>query len=157
MILILLPGSNNWLSCIPVSWKPQWLLAKKDFRDAFNLRFCLLPTDSPTICYSDNCNEPFSIMHIDVCTNGGIITRRHDYIKHILAHYAGKGFGSSRVVVEPHLGELNKEEIEIIKGNKTKKARADISILDFNGFQKSSFFDICVVSPTCDSRKSCNI
>ena len=53
--------------------------------------------------------------------------------------------------MQRHLGELNKEEIEIIKGNKTKKARADISILDFNGFQKSSFFDICVVSPTCDS------
>ena len=49
--------------------------------------------------------------------------------------------------MQPHLGELNKEEIEIIKGNKTKKARADISILDFDGFQKTSFFNICVSRP----------
>jgi len=53
-------------------------------------------------------------------------------------------------VVEPQFYELNKEEIEFIIGNETKKARADISILDFNGFQKSSFFNICVVWPTCD-------
>lgn len=43
-------------------------------------------------------------------------------------------------------------EANLIKGNTSKKARADISILDFNLFQKSSFFDICVVSPTCNSR-----
>lgn len=135
-----LPGSNNWLLCIPDSWKPEWLLAKEDFRDAINVRFCSLPTDSPTICYSHNCQEPCTITHIDVYTNGGIITRRHDYIKYILTHYARKGYGSTRIVVEPHLCELNKEEIELIKGNTTKKARADISILDFNGFQKSSFF-----------------
>lgn len=106
---------------------------------------------NPSICYSGNCREPFTITHIDTCTKGGIITRRSGYIKSFLTHYASKGFGSARIVLEPHLGELNNVEIELIKGNTSKRAHADIAILDYNGFYNSSYFDICVVSPTCNS------
>merc|ERR1712126_754297 len=83
--------------------------------------------------------------------NGGIITRLNDNIKSKLTHYVNKGFGSAKIVVELHLGELNNEEIELIKGITSRKSRADIAILGHNGFQKSSDFDIYVVSPTCNS------
>ena len=53
--------------------------------------------------------------------------------------------------MELRLVELNNEEIELIKGNTSKKALANITILDYNGVQKSFYFDICLVSPTCKS------
>ena len=75
------PGANNWLSCLHVSWKPDWQLTKNDFRDAMNLRFNLLPFDSAMTCLSNQCNEPFTLKHIDICPTGGTITRRHGYVK----------------------------------------------------------------------------
>ena len=151
------PGANNWLSCLPVSWKHDWQLTKNDFRDAMNLRFNLLPLDTPMTCVSNQCNEPFTLKHIDICPKGGTITRRHDYVKNILARYAEKAYGSAHITVEPHLGELTEEEIEMLSGNTSKGARADIAILDYQNNQTTSYVDVCVISPICDSNKELDI
>ena len=150
-------GSNHWLSCIPVSWKPEWSLPKCDFIDALNLRFNLIPTDTPPVCRSNNCSQPFTLAHMDICLNGGIITRRHDYVKSILTKYSGKAFGGASITVEPHLGELNEEELDLLTGNTSIRARADIAILDFNGTQKTTYIDVSVISPICDSHKASSI
>ena len=39
----------------------------------------------------------------------------------------------------------------MLRGNTSTRARADRVIQDYNSFQRTSNFDICIVSPTCDS------
>ena len=107
-------GANSWINCIPVAWKPQLLLPKSDFHDALLLRFNKAPSDIPTICPATNCQEPFSLIHSDICTKGGVIHRRHDYIKMILARYAEFAYGNNSVVIEPMLGHLDSEASDIL-------------------------------------------
>ena len=152
-----MPGANDWVSCIPVSWKPHWLLSKSDYIDAMSLRFNLMPSNSPIICRSNNCSKPMTMAHMDSCTNGGIITKRHDYVKSIIAKYGEKAFGFSSVTIEPHLGELSDEVKEMISGNISTRARADIAIMDYNGAQKCSYFDVSIISPICDTHKDSSV
>ena len=111
---------------------------------------CLL-RNCPFICPAQRCMEPFNLKHIDSCPYGGVVIRRHEYIKNIFSKHAEKSFGTACVSVEPGLGELNEEEIQLISGNITKEARADIIIMDYDGTQTSSYFDVSVISAICDT------
>ena len=144
-------GANRWLSCIPLAYKPEWTMTKNEFQDALHMRLNCLPRNCPVICPAQRCMEPFNLKHIDSCSYGGVIIRRHEYIKNIISKYAEKSFGTACVSVEPSLGELNEEEIQLVSGNITKNARADIVIMDYDGTQTSSYFDVSVISAVCDT------
>ena len=45
----------------------------------------------------------------------------------------------------------------MLTGNTSIRARADIAILDFNGTQKSTYIDVSIISPFCDSHKDSSI
>ena len=73
--------------------------------------------DLPFICPALNCRAEFDLIHCDICPHGGVIHRRHDYIKSILAHHAEKAFGCSSVDIEPDIGPIEDEAMDIINGN----------------------------------------
>ena len=76
-----LSGANSWINYIPIASKPHRMLSKSEFTDALRLRFEIKPDDLPIICPAIRCQEAFSLSHADICSKGGIIHRRHDYIK----------------------------------------------------------------------------
>ena len=149
-----MPGVNSWLNVIPVKWKKHLLLGKREFQDAFLLRFNKKPMDLPIVCPALNCRAEFDLIHCDICPHGGVIHRRHDYIKSILAHHAEKAFGCSSVDIEPDIGPIEDEAMDIINGNLTAKARADFVVKSFNGLHSSTYFDVSIVSPVCESHKT---
>ena len=151
------PGANSWINCIPVIWKPLYLLPKSEFQDALLLRFNKMPSDIPSICPSNDCQEPFSLVHSDICLKGGVIHRRHDYVKLILGKHAEHAYGRSSVMIEPLLGPLDNEAKDILSGNCSNNARADLAIRDFKGIHSSTYIDISVVSPVCDSYKELSV
>ena len=148
-----MPGVNSWLNVIPVKWKKHLLLGKREFQDAFLLRFNKKPMDLPIVCPALNCRAEFDLIHCDICPHGGVIHRRHDYIKSILAHHAEKAFGCSSVDIEPDIGPIEDEAMDIINGNLSAKARADFVVKSFNGLHNSTYFDVSIVSPVCESYK----
>ena len=146
-----LPGANCWINCLPVKWKPNLILPKNEFRDALLLRFNKMPENIPMICPALSCHEPFSLTHIDICSKGGVIHRRHDYIKFIIGMHAEKAFGTNSVEIEPMIRYLDDEANDIVAGNLNRNARADLAIRDFEGMHQTSYFDVSIVSPICDT------
>ena len=55
------------------------------------------------------------------------------------------------------MNELSDEEKEMISGNNSKRARADIAIMDYSGAQKCSYFDVSIISPICDTHKDSSV
>ena len=152
-----IPSANAWLHALPVHWKPNLSLPKNDFQDALLIRFNKLPNDLPAVCPAQDCNEEFNLAHADVCPIGGVINRRHDYIKIIVAKYAEKAFGPSSTVIEPLLGILDPIAKEMVHGNKSDIARADISIRSLLNSHRTSFIDVSVVSPVCATNRSYSV
>lgn len=150
-------GSNHWLNCVPLSWKPLWKLSKTEFEDGINIRFHQLPNGTPLICPAENCHESFDLAHMDQCTSGGLIIKRHDYIKVILARFAESTYGTNSIEIEPFLGELTQEECELINGNLTDKARSDILIKDFKEMHKNTYIDVRIVSVLAESYKNLDV
>jgi len=150
-------GSNHWLNCVPLSWKPLWKLSKTEFEDGINIRFHQLPNGTPLVCPAENCHEAFELAHMDQCTAGGLIIKRHDSIKLILARFAESAYGTNSIEIEPFLGELTQEECELINGNLTDKARSDILIKDFKEIHKNSYIDVRVVSVLAESYKNLDV
>ena len=152
-----MPGANSWLHCLPVKWRPNLLLPKKDFQDALLIRFNKTPNDLPVICPANSCQEGFTLTHADICIQGGVIHRRHDYVKIIIARYAEKAFGKNSVEVEPVLGSMGDYGKDFLSGNLSENARADLAIRDFNGAHRATFIDVSVVSPVCASNKDATV
>ena len=123
-----IPSANAWLHCIPVYWKPNLSLPKKDFHDAMLLRFNKRPNDFPSVCPANGCREDFNPVHADICRKGGVVNRRHDYIKIIVPKFAEKAFGVSSTVIEPMIGILDPSPKEMINGIASDIARFDIYI-----------------------------
>ena len=151
------PGSGLWLHSMTLKWKPHRILPKKDLQDALQLRFNLRPNDLPRACPAKNCRNDFSLGHADSCNIGGTNFRRHDYIKMILANYSEKACGPASTEVEPVLGPLEEAAKEMIDGNKRDQARADIGIQDLNHPHTTTFIDVCVISPVCQSNVGTNV
>ena len=91
--------ANLWLHTNPVKWKPMWKLNKTQFQDGLRIRYNLEPLAIPTYCPALNCGIPLSIEHSDNCKYTGLIIRRHDDIKQIMAKHAEKAFGIGRVAI----------------------------------------------------------
>ena len=101
---------------MPLKWKPQFSIPRSDFQDALKLRFNIRPNDLPVICPAIQCSHNFDLTHADSCNIGGIVFRRHDYIKVILARYSEKVCGLSSTLVEPSLGALDESAKHMIVG-----------------------------------------
>ena len=147
-------NTSAWLHCIPVSWKPNLTLPKRDFNDALLTRFYKLPTDLPNVCPSTTCQQPFTAVHAEVCVKGNVINRRHDAIKTIVAGYAERAFGPGSTVIEPTLGPLENEAKAMIDGNTSDNARADIAISNLITPYSSGFVDVSIISPVCETNKN---
>ena len=89
---------------VPLSWKPLWKSTKAEFEDAINMRFHQLPNGTPLVCPAENCHESFDLAHMDQCTSGGLIIKRHDYMKFILARFAESYYGTNSIKEEPFFG-----------------------------------------------------
>ena len=96
-------------------------------------------------CAANNWHETFTLNHADMCSKGGVVHRRHDYIKLILAHHAEKAFGCNPVQVEPMLGHVDDANADILTGNLNDNARADLAIRDFKRLRNlnSLMFAFC--------------
>ena len=118
------------------------------------IRFLKLPNDLPNICPSSTCQSAFSLIHSDICNKGGSIFRRHDYVKNIVARHAEEAFGRHSTEIEPSIGSLDDKAKEMIQGNISNNARADIAVRGLMHNHKMTYIDICIISPVCDSNKN---
>ena len=75
-------------------------------------------------------------------------------IKVILAKYAEKAFGVGSTVIEPSIGILDPSVKDLISGITSDDARADISIRNFINPYRTTFIDVCVIFPLCNTNKS---
>lgn len=143
-----------WMQALLLKWKPHSRNPKRDFQDALRLKLDIKPNDLPSVCPAKNCYQNITINHAETWAAGVTVSRRHDYIKRILGNYADGGFGIASTVLELMLGALGYNTKEVITGNTTDPACADLSIQDFTHQNSSSFLDICVISP--DARWTLN-
>jgi hypothetical protein len=150
-------NANLWLYTNPFKWKPLWILSKQEFQDGIRARYNMCPNALVTRCPARDCGELFTITHSDNCKKAGLIIRRHDRIKHIIAKHAENAFGAGSVAIEPSLGSLPKEAAGMIIGNKGDHARADVLVTGFLNPHSSSFFDVCILSPICSSNLNSTI
>ena len=121
------------------------------------LRFNKHPNDLPSVCPASGCHEDFNPVHADICRKGGVVNRRHDYIKVILAKFAEKAFGVGSTVIEPLIGILDPSAKEMISGITTDDARADVSIRNLMSPYRTTYIDVCVISPVCVTNKSYSV
>ena len=68
---------------------------KDEFRTALQLRMGITIPNLPAIC--DGCGAQFSDEHALNCAKGGLITVRHDEVKHELAYLCMIAQGKSSV------------------------------------------------------------
>ena len=83
-----------------------------------------------------------------------MIHRRRDYIESILAYHAEQAFACSSINIEHDIGPLDDEAMDIINGNLAAKARANCVVKSFNGLHSSTYVDVSIVSPVCQSHKT---
>ena len=122
-------------------------LNKKEFRDAFKLRYEWEITDTPMICA---CGVQFSVDHAMVCQRGGTIILLHNELRDLEAEMLR--MVCNDVEVEPVLEEVTGETLNH-GANKAPDARLDIHARGFWERQRSAFFDVKVCHPNADSCK----
>ena len=137
-------GWSNWLTVFPLK-ELDYNLNKKEFRDAFKLRYEWEITDTPMICA---CGVQFSVDHAMVCQRGGFIIQRHNELRHLEAEMLR--MVCNDVEVELVLQEVTGETLNH-GANKAPDARLDIHARGFWERQRSAFFDVRVCHPNADS------
>ena len=69
--------ASSWLTTLPL--KSQSLnLNKREFYDAFSLRYRWTPKYLPSTC---PCGKKFDVDHAMSCMKGGFVHRRHDDVR----------------------------------------------------------------------------
>ena len=116
--------SSNWLTVIPLK-ELDYNLNKKEFRDAFKLRYDWEITDTPMICAY---GVQFSVDHAMVCRRGGFIIQRHNELRDLEAEMLR--MVCNDVEVEPVLQEVTGETLNH-GANKASDARLDIHARGF--------------------------
>ena len=77
------PGASNWLSAAPME-EYNFVLNKKKFRDAMNLRYGKDLKGLPSKC---PCGQSFNMTHALNCKTEGFITIRHNRVKTLKPNY----------------------------------------------------------------------
>ena len=105
--------------------------------------------DLPQTCV---CSQPYSLDHSQICKRGGFIHMRHDDPISLLG-LAAKGVFRD-VEVEPHLTQLNGEQMAMASANISDEARSDLRIRSFWRPMRNAFFDLRVYYPFAPSYRS---
>ena len=125
--LATMKGGLSWLTTLP--WKSEnFSLNKREFYDAFSLRYRWTPKYLPSIC---PCGKRFDVNHAMSCMKGGFVHRRHD-VQDLFATLLKDVCHD--VEVEPHLETLTGEVLSS-SANSSDEARLDFSACGF--WQKS--------------------
>ena len=103
-------GASNWLTVIPIK-EINFILNKREFRDAIKLRYDWEIADLPAMCI---CGDLFTVDHAMVCRHGGLIIQRHNEIKDLEAEMLR--MVCTDVETEPVLQEITGEELKEITG-----------------------------------------
>ena len=114
-------GSSNWLSTLPLVDK-GFLLTKREFWDAVNLRYGWSLSRLPTNCA---CGTRFDLSHALSCKLGGFVTQRHNELRDLTANLLAEVCHD--VCVEPELNPLTGEVMKLRTVNTTDDARLDIN------------------------------
>ena len=100
-------------------------MTKHEFWDAINIRYNWPLDRIPSQCI---CGASFDVTRALSCKKGGFITLSHIEVKDITSELLDKVCVDVRK--EPILQEVNNEDLPR-EANKSKKARLDISALNF--------------------------
>ena len=134
-------GSSNWLSTLPLEEK-GFLLTKREFWDAVNLRYSWSLTSMPTKCA---CGAHYDISHAFSCKKGGFVTQRHNELRDLTGNLLAEVCRD--VCIEPPLNMLTGESLSNRTANISDEARLDISARDVWTKGQRAFFDIRVFDP----------
>ena len=116
------PGASKWLSAVPLE-KYNFVLNKKKFRDAMNLRYGKDLKGLPSKC---PCGQSFNMTHALNCKTGGFITFRHNRVRDFETQLLTEICND--VEIEPPLQRL---EGEIINGLTGVNAIPDVRARGF--------------------------
>ena len=138
------PGASNWLSAVPLE-EYNFVLNKKEFRDAMNLRYGKDLKGLPSKC---PCGQSFNMTHALNCKTGGFITIRHNRVRDFEAQLLTEI--SNDVEIEPPLQPL---EAEIIIGLTSVNARAGVGARGFWRKGQNAFFDVRITNTKSESQR----
>ena len=138
------PGASNWLSAVLLE-EYNFVLNKKEFRDAMNLRYGKDLKGLPSKC---PCGQSFNMTHALNCKTGGFITFRHNRLKDFEAQLLTEICND--VEIEPPLQPL---EGEIINGLTSVNARPDVRARGFWREGQNAFFDVRITNTKHEREK----
>ena len=136
------PGASNWLSAAPME-EYNFVLNKKEFRDAMNLRYGKDLKGLPSKC---PCGQSFNMTHALNCKTGGFITIRHNRVRDFEALLLTKMCND--VEIEPPLQQV---EGEIINDLTSVNARPDVRGRAFWREGQNVFFDVRMTNTNSES------
>ena len=138
------PGASKWLSAVPLE-KYNFVLNKKKFRDAMNLRYGKDLKGLPSKC---PCGQSFNMTHALNCKTGGFTTFHHkrvrDFETQLLTEICND------VEIEPLLQPL---EREIINGLTSVNAIRDVRARGFWREGQNAFFDVRSTNTNSESQR----
>ena len=137
-------GASSWLTVIPMS-EMDFILNKREFRDALKLRYDWPIKDNPTKCA---CGDLFNIHHAMICRQGGFIIQRHNELRDLEADLLSTVRNDAEI--EPALQEIRGEVLNS-GSNTSQDARLNVHSHGFWERQRSACFDIRVCHPNVES------
>ena len=137
------PGASSWLSAIPLA-EYDFVLNKKEFRDAINLRYGKELKGLPSKC---PCGQVYNVTHALNCKTGGFITIRHNKIRDFEAQLLKETCND--VETEPQLQELNGENVGGLTGD---NAKPDVRARGFWRDGQNAFFDVRITNTNAPSQ-----
>ena len=98
-------GSSAWLTLLPLQ-DLSFNLNKREFRDAFKLRYDWPVEDIPSTCA---CGETFTVDQSMICKLGGFITQRHNELRDLEAEFLS--MVCSDVEIKPVLQDISGDQL----------------------------------------------
>ena len=136
------PGASNWLSAVPLE-EYNFVLNKKQFRDAMNLRYGKDWKGLPSKC---PCGQSYNMTHALNCKTGGFITIRYNRVRDFEAQLLTEMCHA--VEIEPPLQPL---EGEIINDLTSVNARPDVRARGFWREGQNVFFYVRITNTNSKS------
>ena len=145
--LAMMKGASSWLTTLPLK-SENFVLNKREFFDALNLRYRWQPKFLPSVC---SCGKSFDVDHGMSCSKGGYIHQRPDEMRDTIAQFLNQTCHD--VQTEPHLEPVTGEHLPT-NANNREDARLDISARSFWQRGQRAFFDVRVFNPFAPSYRN---
>ena len=123
----------------------HFVLNKKEFRDAINLRYGKDLKGLPSKC---PCGQSFNMTHALNCKTGGFVTIRHNRVKYFEAQLPTEICND--VEIEPPLQPL---QGEIINGLAGVNAKPDVRARGFWREGQNAFFNVRITNTNSESQR----